>query len=60
MMFFIWLLLVLAMTGSVGLRGGRRIPMPPRPKTKQCKNKNYKLKSNTNGKANSKHTDTNN
>lgn len=60
-MFFIWLLLVLAMTGSVGLKGGgRRIPMPPRPKTKQSKNKNYKLKSNTNGKANSKHTDTNN
>ena len=39
-MFFIWLLLVLGMTGSIGLRGGgRRIPMPPRPKRKQSKKK---------------------
>jgi hypothetical protein len=39
MMFFIWLLLVLGMTGSIGLRGGRRIPIPPRPKRKQSKKK---------------------
>jgi hypothetical protein len=27
------------MTGSIGLKGGRRIPMPPRPRRKQSKKK---------------------
>jgi len=37
MLFFIWLLLVLGITGGIGLRGGRQIPTPPRPRRKESK-----------------------
>ena len=42
MIFFIWLLLVLVVTGGIRLRGGRQIPMPPphlKPTEKQSKKK---------------------
>lgn len=38
MIFFIWLLLVLGITGGIRFRGGRQIPIPPphlKPTTKQ-------------------------
>ena len=42
MIFFIWLLLVIVVTGGIRLRGGRQIPMPPphlKPTRKQSKKK---------------------
>lgn len=42
MVFFIWLLLVIVVTGGIRLRGGRQIPMPPphlKPTEKQSKKK---------------------
>lgn len=34
-----WLILLLGVTRGIGLRGGRQIPMPPRPRRKQSKKK---------------------
>lgn len=42
MIFFIWILLLIVVTGGIRLRGGRQIPMPPphlKPTEKQSRKK---------------------
>lgn len=42
MIFFIWILLIIVVTGGIKLRGGRQIPMPPlhlKPTKKQSRKK---------------------
>ena len=38
-MIIIWFILILGITRGIGLRGGRQIPMPPRPRRKESKKK---------------------
>jgi hypothetical protein len=39
MIILIWLILLLGVTRGIGLRGGRQIPMPLRPRRKESKKK---------------------
>jgi hypothetical protein len=39
MIILIWLILLLGVTRGIGLRGGRQIPMPPRPRREESKKK---------------------